>query len=266
MLVGFFILALESTFNRKTQSTIFHFFDVTNCFFQNRLFFLLIDQVLKPFFTTVALIFLLNTTIVYANEVNQYPIQVQVQLRSYNSVNLGYHLNKDWYFGGMFLGSQQNQPDDSNLYEQEGVKKSASSIDQGSQQAFEIRYTPWNWGGYISLGSIYAKPYKKTTTFDRRQRKIGDHSYDTDLLVESTREATTSFGWGFGYNHVISNGFSFGAGFLFTSQKPEVTVEITQENAVDTISAVDLQKLKNTIEQDEAIANRIFHISFGMNL
>lgn len=208
---------------------------------------------------------LLSTTIVYANHVSEYPIQVQLQIRPLGSANLGLHFNENWYFGGMFIVSEKSAILNKELYEQEGVKKSGSVVKQESQQVFEIRYSPWSWGMYLSVGQIDTNDYKKTIIFDQRQRKIGSNIYETGLVVQSMREPTTSIGHGFGFNYIASNHFSFGIGFFFALKKPEVEVEIKQENAVDTISETDVQALKSMVEEEESFASRTFHISFGIN-
>lgn len=221
---------------------------------------------MKTFFISgfIAIV-LLNTTIVHANYVSEYPIQVQLQVYPLGSFNLGLHFNEHWYFGGMFLASETSAIQNKELYQQEGVKKSGSLVKQESQQVFEIRYSPWSWGMYLSVGQIDTNPYKKTIIFDQRQRKIGSNTYETGLIVESIREAKRSLGHGFGFNYIASNHFSFGIGFFFALEKPKVEVEIRQQSAVDTISQTDVQTLKSIVEEDEAFASRIFHISFGIN-
>lgn len=141
-----------------------------------------------------------------------------------------------------------------------------SSETTGSRIFFGLRYKPWDWSPYLTAGFVYNNEDVETMTFDKRERIIGENTYNTNVKIVQTRGSGIAPAFGFGYQYDFNNGISlntsFAMAFLTDIATPEV--EISSD---EPISESDLNSLKEKIINvyDDNFHNRYHIFNLGIS-
>ncbi len=192
-------------------------------------------------------------------------------------LHLGIQLTNVIYLGltsSTFFDSR-NQWDDSHSYEydsdddddccngrevygQDGVKKSESELDP--IHLVEVRFTPWDFGLYFTLGGMYRGEQTSTITFKSDEREIGENTYTTALEALVEYEAWSGLALGWGINHIFENGITLGMAYNVGLGRQEADVTVASTNAV---SEADMAYWKKQIKSNEKQIPYICTLAIG---
>ncbi|MCP4750850.1 MAG: hypothetical protein GY866_08155 [Proteobacteria bacterium] len=179
---------------------------------------------------------------VYSDSRKEYPIQLQAHMpfedfRFY----AGYHLSNHIYIGitmGLYEHdfSQFNRSTgdcyepSGTVYNQDGFCNQDHSL-MTKDAMLELRYSPIDNGFFLSLAYINIGKELHVITFDKRDRKIGDNTYNADLIIEKERKKWTGFGYGLGFNYVFKKRVSISIGLIANlNESTETDIMITSAN------------------------------------
>ncbi|MBU2511087.1 hypothetical protein KJ966_07105 [bacterium] len=196
-------------------------------------------------------------------------------------LHLGYQLSNVVYIGltGSAFFDNRNQWDDAHSYEydnssnddddddccdsrevygQDGVRKSESELDP--IYLAEMRFTPWDFGLYFSLGGMYRGEQTSTITYKTKEREIGENTYTTGLEALVEYEAWSGLALGWGINHIFGNGLTLGTAFNIGLGRQEAEVTVSSTSAV---SEADMEYWKKQIKSNEKQIPYICTLSIG---
>ena len=202
------------------------------------------------------------------------PLQIQLNPLG-GGVNMGYHL-ASWVYLGVVQsnpvsfgmnGMNDNENDnghseDMTFYGQDGHSSTRGRL--AKRQAVELRFTPWAFGAYFSLGYLKYDAENFEHTFDERERTIGSNTYTTGFTVDQENEAYESPTVGFGINHVAENGVSFGIGMIIGSNNVNSTSTISGLDS--SVTAADEASLQADIDAENGdMSGGTIHAGIGYN-
>lgn len=216
-------------------------------------------------------LFLLASSSAWALEAGrrENPLQLQINAAG-GGGGLGYHFNESWFLGvsqsnpfSAFTEQSCTECDERRYYGQDGLD--STDLNWAQRQAVELRWSPWAFGFYFSLGYLKTEGDQLTLTYDKRLRIIGENAYDTGYTAEVQGRPYGGGALGWGINHVFEMGLSLGGGFLVgwaEPQKPEVSVYGFDQ----AVSQTDQDALAQDIQDnDPHTSQMMFHLSVGYN-
>lgn len=147
----------------------------------------------------------------------------QVTLNVYGGGSIGYHLTPALYLGvmqtnGLTMPQQEASPQrrssgyDGNCPCQEYYGYSDGAHVAGSlglRQAAEVRFTPWDWGFFISGGYMKGEPESETIEYEKKTRLLGNSYYNTGFTAKVKYAAFQGPFMGMGWNANTESGFAF---------------------------------------------------------
>ncbi|OGG95477.1 MAG: hypothetical protein A2527_07120 [Candidatus Lambdaproteobacteria bacterium RIFOXYD2_FULL_50_16] len=195
---------------------------------------------------------------------------VQMQINIIGGGVFGYHLNDILYIGALqtnpYTTDSAQNPDQvtsQTVYNQDGMTREIWN--QSRHAAVELRITPWPFGFYFSGGYVRTEEEYFTQTFDKRSRTIGSGTYNTGFEVDVRAPRYVSAAFGMGINHVQTNGFSWGFGFIGgSSLRKDLKVSITGWDEAP--SAEDLAEFEDYVNKTASYSGGgILVLSLGYN-
>jgi len=162
-------------------------------------------------------------------------------------ISFGYHLKPYLYVGYALYPSL-----DLTLKEEWGFTGFARDgniiLDHktGKIQNFELRYSPFKFGLYLSAAWIFIDKTVYSMQFRRKFETmyIGVNQYAVDLDVKWNSKSANQLGLGLGYNLVLNSGISFNLGVSVPTKFPDnelvVFTPINQTDAKLRSSDIDL--------------------------
>lgn len=183
----------------------------------------------------------------------------------------GYHLKPSLY-----LGYAQYSSLDLTLSKEWGFTSKAKDgnivLDHktGKIQSFELRYSPFEHGFYVSTAWMLIGRTEYSMKFRRKADTmfIGENEYALDLDARWNSKSSSNIGIGLGYNWIMNSGISFNFGFSVPPKFPENDVveftQITQSSAK--ISENDLALAEEFLNEETFYVPVLLFVNIGYNL
>lgn len=191
---------------------------------------------------------------------------LQLQLVNFSGLSAGYHLSDRLYLGYTYVSSvdfTMEATDPTTAYGQDYVEE--TRIESDPDQAFELRYSPFENGFYLSVGALSTGRDYTQVVFERRNRVLPNDTQlsATQIIVETEVDPWSGVGVGLGYTAVWDFGLSLGIGFLYspTSLEPKITVTFDPD-----VTEADKLSLTQRVEDDLGTINpTLGYLAIGYN-
>ncbi|MDT8447179.1 MAG: hypothetical protein RRB13_09850 [bacterium] len=198
------------------------------------------------------------------------PLQWQLNLSGGGA--LGYHFNESWYFGVIQANPFSVTSDG---YDQNGSRREqlqygyyglvSDDANLAKRRGAELRWSPWAFGGYFSLGYLATEGDQMTLVYDQRLRVIGDNAYTTGFTAEVSGQPYSGAALGAGINHVFEFGLSMGFGVLAGVNNPSDS-EVALSGFDETVSDADQAALKQRLIDNAPPTSQVLvHFTIGYN-
>ena len=162
----------------------------------------------------------------------------------------GYHLNETFYFSAHHAPSlrfafEEGISNDGKPYGQDGVDRDEFQFGEGSRVS--LRIFPFDNGLFFGAGwASYAKT-KRTVTFDKRDRKIGDNAYDTSMKIVAESQTFSGAVAETGYDYTFDSGLVLGIAFVvprFRGEYEKEDIEVSGFSPGVSVSQSNIDKQK----------------------
>ena len=183
----------------------------------------------------------------------------------------GYHLKPSLYLGYALYPSL-----DLTLREEWGFTSIAKDgnivLDHktGKIQSFELRYSPFEHGFYVSTAWMLIGRTEYSMKFKRKSDTmfIGQNEYAMDLDVRWNSKSSSNIGIGLGYNWIMNSGISFNFGVSVPPKFPDNdVVEFTPLNQGNAkITENDLALAEEFLNEETFYGPILLFVNIGYNL
>ncbi len=183
----------------------------------------------------------------------------------------GYHIKPSIYLGYALYPSL-----DLTLREEwgfTGIAKDGNIVldhKTGKIQSFELRYSPFEHGFYLSTAWMLIGRTEYSMKFIRKADTmfIGENEYALDLDARWNSKSSSNIGIGLGYNWIMNSGISFNFGFSVPLKFPENDIvlftQITESSAKITDS--DLVLAEEFLNEETFYGPILLFVNIGFNL
>ncbi|MDW3208375.1 MAG: hypothetical protein R8N23_00810 [Reichenbachiella sp.] len=183
------------------------------------------------------------------------------------SITLGYHFNDKIYVGMIYQFkddiSRNSESINARSADLDGLATSTESVAQ--RFLFQVRYKPIKKGPYLSGGFVFNGKDTETMSFDARERRIGEETYEGSVVIKQTRPAGWGLALGLGYQYDFNNGFS--GGFEWTpawGQYPSPSYAFGGSSDLSNSSRKQIQnKMDDEFTQSVTNMYKVFHIGLA---
>ncbi len=186
------------------------------------------------------------------------------------SVTFGYHITDKLYAGVIFQFPDKINRNGTSFNARstnlEGLVNSGETVAQ--RFMLQCRYTPIQFGPYLSAGLVFNGRDTELMNFDNRTRIIGGQVHDGSLSITQTRPAGWGFACGIGYQYNFSNGFSVNAEWTPAwMQYPVPTYTISSSTELPKSAINNIKKnMDNGFKSSPTNMYKVFHVGFSYRL
>jgi len=134
----------------------------------------------------------------------------------------------------------------------------------GLRQAAELRFTPWDWGFFISGGYMKGDAESETIEYRKKTRLLGNSYYNTGFTAKVNYAAFEGPVMGMGWNANTESGFAFTLAVMGgpMNQKEEAKVAVYDYDVKP--DEQDRQTVKDEIQwQADQRGGGMFFIGLG---
>lgn len=183
------------------------------------------------------------------------------------SITVGYFFSKKVYMGFIYQFRDHISRDHSSINAKstdlDGLLDASETVAQ--RFLFQVRYTPFKNGPYLSGGFVFNGQDTETMQFDGRDRQVNGSQTSGTIEIQQTRPAGWGIAAGVGYQYHFNNGFT--AGFEWTpawGQYPDPIYKFGGDAQLsDSSQQYIRQKMDDSFKSSVTNMYKVFHIGLA---